>query len=198
VTWKTAPRTLRGDRVILEPLEMRLFAETCQSLIPDPDGWYSVMFGLNTPEAYKKEFDDAQAFSRSHTGMGFAIRDLKTNEIAGITFYLKMDRENRSLEIGTTNVAPRFRRTHINSFAKFLMLTDAFENLKCIRVCFRVDEENLISRAAVERLGAHYGGLLRNERILPDGRVRNYCFYSILDSEWPEIKSHFASRLRLG
>lgn len=186
----TAPRMIRGDRVSLEPLEMRIFEETCRAMIPDPDGWYSKMFGLNTPAAYKKEFEDAEAFSRNHSGMGFAIRDLETNEIAGISFYLKMDGENRSLEIGTTNIAPRFRRTHVNTAAKFLMLQDAFENLKCVRVAFRVDEENKISQSAVERLGAKCGGVLRNERILPDGRVRNYRFYTIIDTEWPAVKAN--------
>ena len=107
-----------------------------------------------------------------------------------------MDDENRSLEIGTTNIAPRFRKTYVNTAAKYLMLQEAFENMKCIRVSFRVDEENHVSRKAIERLGASYGGLLRYERILPDGRIRNYGFYSIVDSEWPKIKARLACKLQ--
>ena len=123
-------------------------------MIPDPHGWYTVMFGLNTPEAYRKEFSDAEAFAKARYGMGFAIRDAKSREIAGITFFLKMDNENRHLEIGTTNIAPKFRRSHVNTASKMLLLNNAFEQLECIRVSFRVDEENLISKKAIERLGA--------------------------------------------
>jgi len=194
MTWNYSPRKIEGSRVSIEPLTMALFDETCKSLIPDPNGWYSVMFGLNTPEAYKKEFEIAEDLRKSQNGVGYAIRDSLSGEIAGISFFLRMDDENRSLEIGTTNIALRFRNTYVNSSAKFLMLQEAFENLKCIRVSFRVDEENKISRAAVERIGGKYGGLLRSERILPDGRIRNYCFYSIIDSEWPDVKLRLEKR----
>ncbi len=185
-----------GEWLTLEPLEDRLFDEVCSVMIPDPDGWYSVMFGLNTPSAYRKEFDDAKSFFAKGTGVGFALRDNKSQKIAGISFFLKLDSENRSLEIGTTNIAPRFRRTHVNTSAKYLMLKEAFEKRNCIRVSFRVDEENLISRRAIERLGAKCGGTLRYERILPDGRIRNYLFYSIIDREWPEVKKRLETFLR--
>ncbi len=189
MNWDFTPRVIEGSRVLLEPLQESLLSEICASMIPDPDGWYSRMFGLDTPEAYRKETEDAERYSKTQTGIGFAIRDLASKEIAGISFFLKMDQENRSLEIGTTNIAPRFRRTHVNTSAKLLMLNEAFEKLKCCRVSFRVDEENLISCRAVERLGAKLGGVLRHERILPDGRIRNYCFYSVIDTEWPAVKA---------
>lgn len=195
MNWDFTPRVIEGTKVRLEPLRDAIFDEVCASMMPDPDGWYSRMFGLNTPAAYRQEFEDAESFANARMGMGFAIRDIASSEIAGISFFLKMDSENRSLEIGTTNIAPRFRRTHVNSNAKLLMMQQAFEQLRCIRVSFRVDEENLISRRAVERLGANYGGLLRYERILPDGRIRNYCFYSVIDSEWPAVKASLLSQL---
>ena len=193
--WSFEPRTIEGARVQLEPLEQVSLQELCLSLIPDPDGWYSVMFDLNSPDAYRKELQDAADYRRKRVGIGYAIRDLASSEIAGISFFLKMDEENRTLEIGTTNIAPRFRRTHVNTATKFAMLEEAFERLGCIRVSFRVDEENTISRRAVERLGAIYGGTLRHERILPDGRVRDYCFYSIIDREWPMLKTRLRSLL---
>jgi RimJ/RimL family protein N-acetyltransferase len=186
--WDFEPRILVGGRVQLEPLHDNLFDEVCTALIPDPDGWYTRMFGLDNPTAYKKVFGDSDGYRRKKTGMGFAIRDSETSQIAGISFFLKMDSENRHLEIGTTNIAPKFRKTHINTATKLVMLKVAFENLECIRVSFRVDEENVGSRTAIERIGAKYGGLLRNERILPDGRIRNYLFYSIVNSEWPAVQ----------
>lgn len=178
----------------LETLREAHFEEVCASLIPDPSGWYSVMFGLNTREAYRREFEDAERFRRRCEGMGFAIRDRASGEVAGISFFLRMDSENRSLEIGTTNIAPRFRRTHVNSASKAVMMQHAFEVLRCVRVSFRVDEANFVSRAAIERLGAVFGGVLRHERILPDGRVRNYLFYSVIDTEWPAVKAKLTQR----
>lgn len=188
---------LSNHLVRLETMTEHHFSDVCQTMIPDPDGWYSVMFGLNTPEAYRKEFIDARIYTEKKIGMGFTIFDIASNRIAGISFFLKMDFENRNLEIGKTNIAPTFRRTYVNTAVKLLMLQYAFEKLKCIRVSFRVDSENLISRKAVERLGAKLGGTLRNERILPNGRVRDYCFYSIIDTEWPQIKSKIESQLSI-
>ena len=196
MSWNFSPRTLKNEWVTLEPLTARLFDEVCSAMMPDPHGWYTVMFGLNTPEAYRKEFSDAESFARSRYGMGFAIRDAKSGEVAGITFFLKMDNENLHLEIGTTNIAPSFRRSHVNTATKLLLLEDAFEQLQCVRVSFRVDEENLTSKMAIERLGAKYGGRLRNERILPDGRIRNYLFYDIVDSEWPGLKDKLRRRIQ--
>ena len=151
--WDFSNKSIRGEKIILEPMRENNFEAVCASLIPDPDGWYTRMFGLNNRDAYKKEFSDANKFRNNKTGMGFVIRDIISSQVAGISFFLKMDSVNRSVEIGTTNIAPRFRRTHVNTSAKLTMLTEAFEVLKCVRVCFRVDEENLISINAIERLG---------------------------------------------
>ena len=193
--WSFEAKKIKSDKIQLEPLEWVSVNEICQSLIPDPMGWYSVMFGLNTTEAYEKEVASSVKYRQQKYGMGFVIRDLMSSEIAGITFFLRVDEENRSVEIGTTNISPKYRRTYINTASKFALLKLAFETYGCVRVSFRVDEENLISRKAVERIGAVYGGLLRHERILPDGRIRNYCFYSIIDSEWPLIKRRLLSSL---
>lgn len=195
MTWNFSPPTLKNQWVALEPLKAQLFEEVCTAMIPDPDGWYSRMFGLNTADAYRKEFEDAESFAKSGYGMGFAIRDKISGSIAGITFFLKMDSENRHLEIGTTNIAPKFRRTHINTASKLLMLEEAFERFNCVRVSFRVDEGNAISKIAIERLGAKFGGRMRNERILPDGRIRHYLFYDIIDSEWLDLKRKLKERL---
>lgn len=196
MSWDFNPQILKGKWVQLEPMNEHLYSEVCQSMIPDPTGWYSVMFGLNTPEAYRDEFSSSDTYRENKTGIGFVIRDLKSSEVAGISFFLRMDSENRTLEIGTTNIAPRFRKTYVNTATKLILLENAFEKLKCIRVSFRVDEENLISKKAIERIGATYGGILRHERILPDGRIRDYLFYSIIYSEWPQIKARLISLLR--
>ncbi|MBL7544593.1 MAG: GNAT family N-acetyltransferase [Bdellovibrionaceae bacterium] len=181
-------RIIQNEIVLLEPLNDSQLDAICEAMIPDPLGWYSVMFGLNTREAFFEEIKNSEKYLDAEIGMGFLIRDKKTKQIAGMSFYLKMDSENRHLEIGSTNIASRFRRTVVNTATKLAMLAEAFEKMNCVRVSFRVDEDNLISEKAIERIGAVYGGYLRNERILPDGRVRNYKFYSIVDSEWPLVK----------
>jgi len=136
MVWNFDSRTISNSKIQIETLEKRHFGEVCDAMIPDPDGWYSIMFGLNSPTAYQKEFDDADDYRKKKYGMGFAIRDIASSQICGISFFLKMDEENRSLEIGTTNIAPRFRRTYANTATKLLMLEYAFENLHCIRSLF--------------------------------------------------------------
>lgn len=195
MNWDFSPKSISNEWVTLEPLSDSHLDELCGAMIPDPKGWYSVMFGLETREAYLSEIRDSENFRKAMNGMGFAIRDNSTGELVGISFFMKMDSENRNLEIGTTIIAPKFRRTKINSAAKLAMLREAFEVLGCIRVSFRVDRENVISREAIERLGAVHGGLLRSERILPDGRIRDYDFYSIISSEWPSVKSRLKNSL---
>ena len=195
MSWDFSRKNITNEFVTLEPLSEALLIEICTAMIPDPTGWYSVMFGLETRKAYLSEIHDAENFRKNGSGMGFAIRETTSRGIVGISFFTRMDFENRNVEIGTTNIAPKFRRTKINTAAKLAMLQEAFETLGCIRVSFRVDRENLISRKAIERLGAVHGGLLRSERILPDGRVRDYDFYSIIAAEWPVVKSRLTNFL---
>lgn len=191
-----ACQSILGHRVQIAPMSIDLLDETYHALTPDIDGWYSVMFGLNSRESYKKEFEDADSFYQKQSGVGFCIQDIQSKQICGISFFLNMNFENKSLEVGTTNIAPKFRKTYVNTETKYLMLKKAFEELNCIRVVFRIDQENYISRTAIERLGAKYGGLLRNERILPDSRIRDYCHYTIIQSEWPSVKQMLELKLQ--
>ena len=100
------------------------------------------------------------------------------------------------VEIGWTWLAPEAQRTGINTEAKLLMLTHAFESLMVHRVSFRTDSRNERSRAAIERLGARFDGVVRAASIAYDGAIRDSAVYSILDSEWPEVKDRLAGLLR--
>jgi RimJ/RimL family protein N-acetyltransferase len=102
---------------------------------------------------------------------------------------------NRTIEIGGTWYAVRFQRTAANTESKYLLLTYAFETLECIRVQFKADLRNERSQKALERIGAVYEGTLRNHMILPDGSIRSSVYFSILDSEWPAVKSHLEDML---
>lgn len=99
------------------------------------------------------------------------------------------------VEIGATWLAASAQRTAINTEAKLLMLTHAFEALDVHRVCLRTDRRNARSRAAIERLGATFDGVWRADRPGADGTVRDTAQYSILPEEWPAIRRRLRERL---
>lgn len=113
----------------------------------------------------------------------FATIDRASGRVAGGTRFLQIDATNRRLEIGSTWLGQTWRRTALNTEAKLLMLTHAFEVMGCIRVEFRADAENERSRIALRRIGAHEEGTLRNDRIDAKGRPRHTVVYSIIDSD---------------
>jgi N-acetyltransferase len=109
----------------------------------------------------------------------------------------RLDRPD-AVEIGYTWLAPSAQRTGVNHEAKLLMLTHAFEVWKVHRVRFRTDERNQRSRAAIERLGAQFDGIVRADRPGADDTVRHSAYYSILADEWPVVREHLMARGRRG
>ena len=103
--------------------------------------------------------------------------------------------EHRGLEIGGTWYGLEFQRTVVNTECKYLLLNYAFETLGCIRVQFKTDMRNERSQRAIERIGAKREGVLRNHMVMPDGKYRDSVFYSILDSEWPDVKKRLEEKL---
>ena len=124
----------------------------------------------------------------SETILPFVIIHKQSNKIAGTTRYLNIDHDNHRLEIGHTWIAKSYRRTAVNTESKFLMLQQAFEKLNCIAVEIRTDVLNEISRKAIQRLGAKQDGILRNHKIMKNRRIRDTVSYSIIKSEWTEVK----------
>ena len=104
-----------------------------------------------------------------------------------------IDRTNRRVEIGWTWITPAFQRTHVNSEAKYLMLTHAFEVWDCVRVELKTDFLNDKSRNAMLRIGAKEEGVLRKHMVCYDGRFRDTIYYSVLDTEWPDVKARLLS-----
>jgi N-acetyltransferase len=129
------------------------------------------------------------------TVMPFVTISKSTGAVIGSTRFWKIDIGNRSLEIGHTWLARSWQRSAANTEAKYLMLQHAFDALGCIRVQFTTDVLNDASRAAILRLGAVEEGLIRYERIMPDGRKRSSMRYSIIDTEWPAVRSRLQTRL---
>ena len=109
-------------------------------------------------------------------------------EVVGSTRYLDIRRPHRGLEIGWTWIRPEHQRTFVNTACKRLLLAHAFEDLGAIRVQLRTDNRNERSKAAILRLGATFEGTLRHHVITHDGTYRTTAGFSILDSEWPDVR----------
>lgn len=142
-----------------------------------------------TINAWYERIEREQAVGRA---MAFTVRDA-AGEIAGVTRFLRMAKQHRRVEIGGTVYATRVQRTGLNTEAKMLLLTHAFETLGCFCVQIRTDFLNRQSRAAIERLGARMDGVIRGHLILNDGHYRDSVLYSILEHEWPGVKRNIAA-----
>ena len=121
----------------------------------------------------------------------FVISDKSTNEIVGSTSYLKISKKNKNLEIGGTWLNPSAWRTRVNTECKYLLLKYGFEKLNLVRVQFCTDARNERSNRAIQRIGAQFEGTLRHEMIMHDGFIRDTNVYSILDTEWEDVKLRF-------
>ncbi|MCI2284909.1 GNAT family N-acetyltransferase [Colwellia sp. MSW7] len=125
----------------------------------------------------------------------FSIFDNQSGELVGSTRYCEISHENRTLEIGFTFITPKYQRTYVNTHAKYCLLKHAFEQLEAIRVQFKTHDHNIKSRNAISRLGATFEGILRHQRILPDGSFRNTAIFSIINSEWLVIKNGLEAKM---
>ncbi|WP_313894184.1 GNAT family N-acetyltransferase [Psychrobacillus sp.] len=130
-----------------------------------------------------------QQMNIAKTAFAFVVEHTDTKEIMGTTRIYGIDEINLSCEIGSTFYGNKFQRTHVNTTCKYLLLEYSFETLGMIRVQFKTDELNVSSQRAIERIGGIKEGVLRNERIRSNGTVRNAVVYSIIESEWPDVKN---------
>ena len=174
------PIILGGQVVRLEPLTEAHTADLTGVGL-DPDIWRFMLYGNIDSEAKMLGFiRDLLARQARGTDLPFAVIHLATGRAIGCTRYMNIDR-------GTWYGAA-YRRTAVNTECKYLLLRHAFETLGCIRVQFKTDLRNERSQRAIERLGAVQEGVLRNHMLLPDGARRHSVYYSIIDTEWPEVK----------
>jgi RimJ/RimL family protein N-acetyltransferase len=151
--------------------------------------WDFMLYGnINTLDDMRNWVQDILSRAKRGADLPFVAIQLESGRVAGATRYLNIVPQDRGLEIGGTWYGPEFQRTVVNTECKYLLLSHAFETLNCIRVQLKTDLRNERSQKAIERIGAVKEGVLRNHMILPDGRIRHSVFYSILDTEWPEVK----------
>ncbi|MDX9678863.1 GNAT family protein [Pseudomonas zeae] len=186
--------TLQGQRILLRPLQYS-DADALLHAAADGELWnltVTVVPSPSTVDSYlKKALDGRDA----GTVMPFVIVLKDTGEVLGSTRFWKIDPLNRKLEIGSSWIAASWQKSFVNTEAKYLMLRHAFEALNCVRVQFTTDENNQKSRNAILRLGAQQEGIVRHERIMPDGRKRNSVRFSIIDDEWPQVRLHLEQKL---
>lgn len=190
-----SPIPLEGPLIRLEPLNL-IHNEKLAQAGSDPALWRYMLYGnLSLPGAMEAWVQDILQRQAAGTDLPFAVIHKPSGQIAGATRYLDIRPQDRGLEIGGTWYAPEFQRTGVNTECKYLLLRHAFETLGCIRVQFKTDIRNEQSIHAIERIGARREGILRNHMLLPDGHKRDSIYFSIIDSEWPNVRERLEGML---
>jgi N-acetyltransferase len=188
------PITIEGLMVRLEPLAISHHAQLCETGL-DFHLWRWSPRKVRTPDDMRAYIEQALSERARGTSLPFATIDRSSGKAIGSTRYLNIDASNLRVEIGSTWLAKQWQQTGANTEAKYLMLRYAFEKLGCMRVEFKTDSRNQQSREAILRLGAKEEGTLRNHMLTWTGRVRHTVYYSIIDSEWPEVKARLERKL---
>ena len=188
------PVTLRGNLVTLEPLGLEHHDELVEAV---RDGevwnlWYTV---VPTPGRMREEIERRLAEQEAGTMLPFVSRRNSDGVVLGMTTFMAIDAELPRVEIGSTWNRASASGSGTNVDAKLLLLTHAFEVLGCPAVEFRTHWMNAQSRAAIERLGAKLDGVLRSHTRMADGSLRDTCVYSIIASEWSQVRSGLEHRL---
>ena len=190
------PITLEGSVVRLEPIRRDhagIFWEVAKDDLDNIFQW--IPYRMKFPEDFQQVVEKALAEQDRGESVVFATVERKSGRVIGSTRFMNIDRANRRVEIGSTWIAPAWQRTAVNTEAKYLMLRHAFEVWNCFRVELKTDALNQKSRNAILRIGAKEEGTLRRHAITWTGRVRDSVYFSILDSEWPEVKVKVEAKL---
>ena len=187
--------TLTGRITVLRPL----LAEHEAALLDaarDGELWNLKVSVIPGPETVASYIAAALAGREAGTVMPFVIVRRRDDRIVGSARFWKIDLVNRKLEIGHSWLSASMQRTGLNTEAKYLLLAYAFDVMRCVRVQFTTDELNEKSRTAILRIGAKQEGIVRHERIMPDGRKRNSVRLSIIDSEWAGVRDGLEAKMR--
>jgi N-acetyltransferase len=188
------PVSLEGKAVSLIPFELDHLSALGE-IAMDEEVWRHLSTALATTEQLRAFGELAVRERASGNALPFTIVERASGRFVGCTRYFDLKPEHRSLEIGYTWLARSVWRTRVNTECKYLLLEHAFEKRDCIRVQLCTDAKNQRSRKAIARLGAQEEGILRQHRIVRGGTLRDSVFFSILDREWPEVKTRLAAML---
>ncbi len=188
------PVTLTGRFVTLVPLTAG-HRDGLQQAAADGELWKLFFTMVPRPDDMPAWMESALSLQQKNEALIFTVFENFSGKIVGTSRYCNLDPQNQRLEIGHTWYARRVQRTAVNTECKLLLLGHAFQQLKCIAVEFRTDFLNHRSQRAIERLGARRDGILRNHKIMPNGRIRDSVVYSILNSEWEGVKQNLTFHL---
>lgn len=188
------PPTLTGERVRLEPLKLRHAAGIFEAG-KDPRIWTHLPYAVE--RRHHAEHFAAMALEGQELRgeIPFAVIDLNTGRLIGSTRLMNVAAEQRRLEIGWTWYAPEIWGSGVNTECKYLLLTHCFEELHQVRVEFKTDNLNERSQRALERIGATREGVFRKHLQRRDGTWRDSVYFSIVDDEWPQVKTHLEGLL---
>ncbi|MDT7523218.1 GNAT family protein [Rhodoferax sp. TBRC 17198] len=155
----------------------------------DGELWNIRVTSVPEPENTRKYIEDALAMREAGNRFAFAVTETATGKVLGCSSYHDIVPAVKRVEIGWTWYAKSSQRSHVNTTAKLLLLTHAFETLGCHVVGWRTDNFNFASQAAIERLGAKKDGVIRGHALRRDGTIRDTVMYSLRCGEWPEVKA---------
>jgi len=189
------PATLEGHGIRLEPLT-REHEKGLIEAAKDGKLWELFFTSVPEPENTKKYVEDALKGQERGDMLPWVVRDLKTNSIVGSTRYHDIIAAADRVEIGYTWYAQRCQRTHVNTTCKLLLFEYGFDKLQCKVIGLRTDNYNFRSQRAIEALGAKKDGVIRHHWPRRDGSIRDTVMYSVLASEWPDVKRHLHFRLK--
>lgn len=189
------PTTLEGNGVRLEPLTEQ-HRDALVAAASDGELWNLWFTAIPEPEKAAKYISDALAGQKAGTMLPWVVRELKTGDIVGTTRYHDIVHNADRVEIGYTWYAKRVQRTSVNTACKLLLFSHAFDTLGCKVVGLRTDNFNFASQRAIEALGAKKDGVIRHHWARRDGTVRDSVMYSVLATEWPDVKRYLEFRLR--
>ncbi|MBZ4372996.1 GNAT family N-acetyltransferase [Corallococcus sp. AS-1-6] len=187
------PVTLEGRAVRLEPLTLAHVPALTALCEPEIFAYFWQV--LRTREDVEDYVATALKAAAAGTEQAFAIIERASGDVVGTTRYLDISRAHRTLEIGNTWLGRRAWRSRVNTECKSLLLTHAFESLGVMRVQLKTDSRNARSRAAIERLGASFEGILRHHMLVRGGVVRDSAYYGFIDTEWPGVKARLEGLL---
>jgi RimJ/RimL family protein N-acetyltransferase len=185
---------LEGSIVVLEPLTEE-HADELWEAAQAPEIWEWLAHVGGSRDRFDLWLQMTLEGGRSGSEGPFATRDRRSGAIVGSTRYLNLRPPDLVVEIGWTWLNPSVWGTGVNTEAKLLMLTHAFETLGCVRVEFKTDARNARSRAALADLPAQFEGILRKHMTVPDVGVRDSAYFSVIDDEWPQVRAYLQQRL---
>ena len=189
------PITLTGTRVTLEPLSLD-HHDGLIAALKDGDMWNLWYTSIPSPDRLRAEIERRLRLQAAGSMLPFTVRENAGGRVVGMTTYMNIEEAHRRVEIGSTWYGRSVQRTGLNSQCKLLLLSHAFDQLRCIAVEFRTHFFNRQSRTAIERLGAKLDGILRNHQIGSNGTLRDTCVYSIIAGEWPTVKANLMAGLQ--